>query len=273
MSEAHAIPPYNEFMWPVLEALKALGGSATVQEMYEWVVADKQFTEEQQAVLRNDGKLTLISDRLHWARSYLKKIDVVENSSRGVWTITEKGRNITSDQIETELKAKRAIELKAKRAEIAAETSELEGVPENDENEIARTWRDELLARVLETTPEGFERLAQRILREAGFVNVTVTGTSGDGGIDGVGVYRMSLVSFPVFFQCKRYKGSVTAGDVRNFKGAMLGRGEKGLLIHHGHLHARCAERGGPRRSSRRADRRRSSLRLAQGVQPGRRGQ
>lgn len=73
MSEAHAIPPYNEFMWPVLEALKALGGSATVQEMYEWVVADKQFTEEQQAVLRNDGKLTLISDRLHWARSYLKR--------------------------------------------------------------------------------------------------------------------------------------------------------------------------------------------------------
>ncbi|MHB1986631.1 MAG: restriction endonuclease [Acidimicrobiales bacterium] len=68
-------------------------------------------------------------------------------------------------------------------------------------------------------------------MREAGFVNVTVTGKSGDGGIDGVGVYRMSLVSFPVFFQCKRYKGSVTAGDVRNFKGAMLGRGEKGLLI------------------------------------------
>lgn len=189
-----------------------------------------------------------------------------------MWTITEKGRNITSDQIETELKAKRAIELKAKRAEIAAETSELEGVPENDENEIVRTWRDELLARVLETTPEGFERLAQRILREAGFVNVTVTGKSGDGGIDGVGVYRMSLVSFPVFFQCKRYKGSVTAGDVRNFKGAMLGRGEKGLLITTGTF-TRCAERGGPRRSSRRADRRRSSLRLAQGVQPGRRGQ
>jgi restriction system protein len=210
MSDTHAIPPYNEFMWPVLEALKALGGSATVQ--YEWVVADKQFTEEQQAVLRNDGKLTLISDRLHWARSYLKKIDVVENSSRGVWTITEKGRDITSAQIETELKAKRATELRAKRAEIAAQTSELEGHAESDENELTPTWRDELLARVL-------------------FVNVTVTGKSGDGGIDGVGVYRMSLVSFPVFFQCKRYKGSVTAGDVRNFKGAMLGRGEKGLLI------------------------------------------
>ncbi|MGH9171675.1 MAG: winged helix-turn-helix domain-containing protein [Acidimicrobiales bacterium] len=230
-SKTQTIPPYNEFMWPVLDALKALGGSATVQEMYEWVVADKAFTEDQQAVLRKDGKLTLISDRLHWARSYLKKIDVVENSSRGVWTITEKGRNITPAQIERELKVKRASELQSKRAEIAVGSAELERATKSDDPEIASTWREELLARVLETTPEGFERLAQRILREAGFVNVNVTGKSGDGGIDGVGVYRMSLVSFPVFFQCKRYKGSVTAGDVRDFKGAMLGRGEKGLLI------------------------------------------
>ena len=79
--------------------------------------------------------------------------------------------------------------------------------------------------------PDGFERLAQRILREAGFINVTVTGKSGDGGIDGVGTYRLSLVSFPVYFQCKRYKGAVTPGAVRDFRGAMAGRGEKGLLI------------------------------------------
>ena len=76
-----------------------------------------------------------------------------------------------------------------------------------------------------------FERLAQRLLREAGFLTATVTGRSGDGGIDGIGVYRMSLLSFPVFFQCKRYKGSVGAGAVRDFRGAMAGRGDKGLLI------------------------------------------
>jgi restriction system protein len=58
-----------------------------------------------------------------------------------------------------------------------------------------------------------------------------VTGRSGDGGIDGLGVYRVSLVSFPVFFQCKRYRGSVGAGAVRDFRGAMSGRGDKGLLI------------------------------------------
>src|SRR3954464_4280451 len=79
--------------------------------------------------------------------------------------------------------------------------------------------------------PDGFERLAQRLLREAGFIGATVTGRTGDGGIDGLGVYRMSLVSFPVFFQCKRYKGSVGSAAVRDFRGAMAGRGDKGLLI------------------------------------------
>jgi restriction system protein len=88
-----------------------------------------------------------------------------------------------------------------------------------------------LLEVLLEIRPDSFERLARRLLREAGFVSATVTGKSGDGGIDGIGVYRLSLVSFPVFFQCKRYRGSVGAGAVRDFRGAMSGRGDKGLLI------------------------------------------
>lgn len=105
-----------------------------------------------------------------------------------------------------------------------------------DEDEVEAeaeemSWKEVLIGRLLELPPDGFERLAQRILREAGFVNVTVTGKSGDGGIDGAGTYRISLVSFPVYFQCKRYKGVVTPSIVRDFRGAMAGRGEKGLLI------------------------------------------
>jgi restriction system protein len=80
-------------------------------------------------------------------------------------------------------------------------------------------------------SPAAFERLTQRLLREAGFINVKVTGRSGDGGIDGLGVYRVSLVGFPVYFQCKRYRGSVGPGAVRDFRGAMAGRGNKGLLV------------------------------------------
>ena len=105
---------------------------------------------------------------------------------------------------------------------------------EDDDEEVLDSeskWTEQLLGVLLELAPDAFERLAQRILREAGFRNVEVLGKSGDGGIDGVGVYRVSLVSFRVFFQCKRYRHPVGPGAVRDFRGAMAGRGEKGLLI------------------------------------------
>src|SRR3546814_8903609 len=71
------------------------------------------------------------------------------------------------------------------------------------------------------------------------FVQVEVTGRSGDGGIDGTGILRLSLMSFHVLFQCKRYQGSVGSGAVRDFRGAMMGRTDKGLKIGR----ASCRER------------------------------
>lgn len=132
---------------------------------------------------------------------------------------------MTPEEMDTATKAWRAdVQLRARQKRAQEE----DGAEPSDEES---SWKDQLVDRLLKVSPEGFERLAQRLLREAGFVNVTVLGRSGDGGLDGVGVYRLSLVSFPVYFQCKRYKGSVTAGAVRDFRGAMAGRGEKGLLI------------------------------------------
>jgi len=92
-------------------------------------------------------------------------------------------------------------------------------------------WKDSLLKILKEMPSDGFERLAQRILRESGFVRVEVTGRSGDGGIDGIGVLRMTLISFQVFFQCKRYKDTVSPSTIRDFRGAMVGRTDKGLVI------------------------------------------
>ncbi len=89
-------------------------------------------------------------------------------------------------------------------------------------------WKDQLLDILRNLKPDAFERLAQRLLREAGFLKVEVTGRSGDGGI---GVLRVNLLSFQVLFQCKRYAGSVGSAAVRDFRGAMVGRSDKGLLI------------------------------------------
>lgn len=226
MGATPSIPQYHELMWPILTALKELGGSATVQEIYERVVEDERFTEEQQAVPTKDGRMSEIEYRLHWARTHLKGIGTATNSTRGVWTITDKGSKVTPEQMEADTKAWRAeVQQRRKERQLAEEANE------EPSDEEPQSWKDQLIDCLLSLSPEGFERLAQRLLREANFVNVTVLGKSGDGGIDGVGVYRLSLVSFPVYFQCKRYKGSVTASVVRDFRGAMAGRGEKGLLI------------------------------------------
>jgi len=92
-------------------------------------------------------------------------------------------------------------------------------------------WQDRLLECLLKMKPAAFERLCQRILKESGFIKVDVTGRSGDGGIDGIGVLRLNLLSFHVFFQCKRWKGSVGAPVIRDFRGAMVGRADKGLVM------------------------------------------
>jgi len=93
-------------------------------------------------------------------------------------------------------------------------------------------WKQQLLNALLEVPADAFERLAQRLLREARFASVDVTGRIGDGGIDGTGTLVVeNLLSFPIFFQCKRYRGSVAPSVVRDFRGAMAGRGDKGLLI------------------------------------------
>jgi restriction system protein len=173
--------------------------------------------------------------RLGWARTYLRGMGALASASRGVWETTQVGRELTRDQIEPLWRKYRA----ARRSERAKKRQEADiGSTDAEANEEAGDtddWKEMLLEQMFSMTPAGFERLAQRLLRAAGFINTSVTGRSGDGGIDGVGVYRLSLVSFPVFFQCKRYKGTVGPDKVRDFRGAMAGRGDKGLLITTGH--------------------------------------
>jgi restriction system protein len=158
---------------------------------------------------------------------------LLDNSARGVWTLTDKGRDPNLDEHTVlRLHAEYTAKLRAQqRARRKAERDRGPTDVDEDDQEDSRDWKEELLEALLAMSPAGFERLAQRLLREAGFISATVMGRSGDGGIDGLGVYRLSLVSFPVYFQCKRYRGSVGPGVVRDFRGAMAGRGDKGLVI------------------------------------------
>jgi len=221
------LPKYNDFHWPTVVALRALGGSGSNSEIDEKVVEQQGFGEEVQSVLHNDGPMTEIGYRLHWARSYLKGMGLADNPRRGVWALTPAGREVTEAQI-APLRAKY---LKAMRDARAAGATEALDAAQEVDSSTETSWRDRLLQALLAMEPAAFERLCQRLLREAGFSRTQVTGRSGDGGIDGLGVYRVSLVSFQVFYQAKRWRNTVGAKEVRDFRGAMAGRGEKGLLI------------------------------------------
>lgn len=230
-SETPSVPPYNELLWPTLCAVRELGHSARLDEINERVIERENFSDEQLAVLHNEGPRSELEYRLAWARTYLKGMGTLANTSRGVWETTSLGRELSEEAIEPlwrEYKTKRRAERRRKRQQVESESADTEADEETADTE---DWKENLLEQMLVMSATGFERLAQRLLRAAGFINTTVTGRSGDGGIDGVGVYRLSLVSFPVFFQCKRYKGTVGPDKVRDFRGAMAGRGDKGLLI------------------------------------------
>jgi restriction system protein len=186
--------------------------------------------------LHNDGPETEIGYRLAWARTYLKGMGLLTNSARGVWALTDEGTVLLNDATDERAKRERVrvlwsehvAHLRSKdrrRKPRKPPASEDLGAPDEPD------WKEQLLDQLMSMPPDNFERLAQRLLREADFDSVNVTGKSGDGGIDVLGVYRLGLVSFPAFVQCKRYHGSVRASAVRDFRGAMAGRGDKGLLI------------------------------------------
>jgi restriction system protein len=219
------IPTFDKLMNPVMQALKQLGGSGTIEEINSKVAEVAKLSDAQLEVLHDpdEGSQTEAEYRLAWARTYLKKYGVLENSSRGVWALTPQGRQL--EQVNPQV-VRRVVQNQKKQEQPSiADEGEIEAVGEI-------SWRDELLTTLLKMEPAAFERLVQRLLRESGFIQVEVTGQSGDGGIDGKGIMRLGgLLSFHVLFQCKRYQGSVTASQVRDFRGAMMGRADKGLLI------------------------------------------
>jgi len=231
------IPSYYDLLWPTLRAVREIGDSGTIEEIVEKVIELEGYSEEQQAVPHGDGPKSEIEYRLAWARTHLKGIGALNNSKRGVWSTTELGREMTAGDVVRLHAAYSAQRRETRKLKKAAEPDQ-DGSTGDDDDEEPKSWKEQLLDALLGLPPDSFERLARRLLREAGFISATVTGKSGDGGIDGIGVYRLSLVSFPVFFQCKRYKGSVGSSAVRDFRGAMSGRGDKGLLITTGNFTA-----------------------------------
>jgi restriction system protein len=219
------VPSHKNLFNPLLEALHDLGGSGAIDEITQKVIELEGISDEVADRLHSEGgSRTELEYRLAWVRTYLKKYGLLDNPERGVWIIRPEKTDVT--EVDPDEVARKVRKQDREEREDTAET-------DTTDSEEVESWKDnlhEVLTEELE--PDAFERLTRRLLRQSGFVQVEVTQRSGDGGIDGTGIIQLNgLLSFHVVFQCKRYQGSVSVGKVRDFRGAMVGRADKGLLI------------------------------------------
>lgn len=227
------IPAYNDMMQELFQAIKELGGSGTIKEIDDKTIEILGLSPDILAVMHGDSSKSEVEYRLAWTRTYMKKVGILENSTRGVWALTTSGRELQAINSEEIVKKVREMtSLKVKDTEkfcLEDQNLENDGVDLPDE---IQTWREKLKNVLKNLKPDAFERLTQRLLRESGFIQVKVTGRTGDGGIDGMGTIKLNgIISFHMLFQCKRYVGTVSASEIRDFRGAMQGRTDKGLFI------------------------------------------
>lgn len=238
------LPKVEDLYVPTIKALRDLGGSASIEEIQDRLTDVQGYSQDQLDQCYLTSGAQILPDRMSWARSYLKIAGFAASGGRGIWVLTDEGRLALETMNDAALRRAvidagnaHNVLLNARKKQQAALTAKTPDRPtdtltspeEGDTDEAE--WTESLLAVLRAMDPAAFERLAQRLLRESGFVKVEVTGKSGDGGIDGAGVLRVNLISFQVLFQCKRYSGSVPSATVRDFRGAMQGRADKGLII------------------------------------------
>jgi restriction system protein len=201
-------------MLPTIEAIKKLGGSANTDEIYEKIVEDLNLSDALLEVIDGKTGQSVLQYDLSWVRTILKNKNVLIKGGKGIWVLNNEP--VINATVVSTAKIKKNEEKDA-----------------DEEVEELEKWKKEVIEIITEKlTPSSFERLIQRILREKGFSQVEVTGKTGDGGIDGRGIAKINgILSFHIIFQCKRYKGKVSSSEIRDFRGAMVGRTDKGLFI------------------------------------------
>lgn len=229
------VPAFHEMMRELFQAVKELGGSGSINELNAKTIEILDLPQDVQEVMHGNTGRTEVEYRLAWARTYMKKYGILENSERGIWALTAKGcdlKEINPSEIVSAVRDMTAPKSRnAAQINLKDEDLENDGVDLPDE---IQSWRDKLKNILFNIKPDAFERLTQRILRESGFTQVKVTGRTGDGGIDGTGIVKLNgIISFHMLFQCKRYAAtkSVSPSEIRDFRGAMQGRADKGLFI------------------------------------------
>jgi len=240
-------PKFVQYFQPVLSALKALGSSATPKEVFEWIESSIQVPKSEIEEINKSGQ-SKFENKVHWARFYLAKAGYIETEKRGIWVLTDMGRkaNLTHS---VALKIFHNVRLEGnwnKEEQSETSTSDIDSAqastssnlvdenasPDDDLYINQKDIQDQLFEILQNLDDKGFEELSARLLRHLGFESVNVTGRTGDEGIDGEGYLRLNrFVRTKVMFQCKRYTAPVGPGAIRDFRGAIQGRAERGIFL------------------------------------------
>ena len=220
-------PEFVRWFAPLLDTLRDLGNSGRPKEVSA-KIAERLRVPDAELNRTNKNGLSRFDNQVAWARFYLAKAGLIDTSRRGVWTLTEAGRQTKLDHDGSLLLFQDIA--KTFRGEQDAESIDETQAPE--EKPEGQPFREEMIRTIHALSPDGFERLCKLILREVGFEEVTVIGRSGDGGIDGFGVLRINrLVSDRVLFQCKRHTKQMSPAYIREFRGAMANRADRGIFL------------------------------------------
>lgn len=233
-------PEFIRFFKPIIEVLKELGGSGAAGEVIDLVIERMNISDDELTIVNKNGG-SRIKNQVNWARMYLVNHGTIDNSKRGVWSLTPTGNKVDISSHDDSLKIFKSVQASFKQKDSEPEQSSPFGTEDAEDQNYQNqsinsklSHRDQLISVLRGLTPNGFERICQRLLRESGFKRVTVTGKTGDGGIDGEGILEINpLMTFKVLFQCKKYidSNSIGSSTIRDFRGAMQGRADKGIII------------------------------------------
>ena len=247
--EQAGLPKWDDLMWETLQALRDMPMPVTINAASDAVSDRLNLTDDQRSIPSHDQRWSYVRFQVGFVMSDLKGIGALDQPKRRLYNLTADGTDLSKEDM-VHRHARRTQEIREKRRarkatiDAPVDPDEADGTAEaNQPDEHELSWRQELLEALKNLSPAAFEQLAAALLEAADFDEVEVTGRSGDGGIDGIGVYHPSgLISFRTAFQCKRYQGSVGPGAVRDFRGSFIGRSDRGIIITTGTFTAAARE-------------------------------
>lgn len=247
-----AIPIFEDFLYPFLLATN--GKDITVSEMRQHIIDHFHLTDEDCNLRTKSGNTTQVADRLNWVRQYLRRAQMIELPQRGVYRITQRGKDYLSNHTDLRKKdlmqfpefASYATGLNKTKAD-SSDTTEEEVVDteltpteqlEQAYHSIVDDLAADLLQKTLEQSPYFFEHLVVDLLVKMGyggsFANsAQVTQYVHDDGIDGI-IYEDKLGLDKIYIQAKRYKLDNTVGkpQIQQFSGALdEQKATKGVFI------------------------------------------